>query len=76
MNMSTRLNEKEEDLKALKKLFVDKLRELESSFVEIDQNLIETEVVTQEAAKKAGQMKAMEQSLEHVIGKIDDDQDE
>ena len=30
-----RLEEKEEDLSNLKKLFVDKLREIESSFVEL-----------------------------------------
>jgi DNA repair exonuclease SbcCD ATPase subunit len=41
--LSQRLSEREADLTAVKKLFVDKLRELESSFVELDQNLIDTE---------------------------------
>ena len=39
------LEEKEEDVANLKKLFVEKLRELESSFVELSQDMIETEVV-------------------------------
>ena len=33
----------------MKKLFVEKLREVESSFVELSQDMIETEVVQQEA---------------------------
>jgi hypothetical protein len=40
-----RIEEKEEDVANLKKLFVEKLRELESSFVELSQDMIETEVV-------------------------------
>ena len=40
-----RLNEKEEDLQTLKRLFVEKLREIETSFVELSQDMIENEVV-------------------------------
>ena len=40
-----RLNEKEDDLQALKRIFVDKLRELESSFVELSQDMIDSEVI-------------------------------
>lgn len=47
-----RLDEKEEDLASLKRLFVDKLRELESSFVELSQDMVESEVVQQEASRK------------------------
>lgn len=43
--LSERLSEKEEDLANVKRLFVDKLRELESSFVELSQDMIDTEVV-------------------------------
>jgi len=74
--LSQRLSEREADLTAVKKLFVDKLRELESSFVELDQNLIDTEAAQQEAARKAKNNRDLEQSLEHVIGHIDDDHDE
>ncbi len=44
-----RIEQKEEEVTSLKKLFVEKLRELESSFVELSQDMIETEVVQQEA---------------------------
>ena len=44
-----RVEQKEEEVASLKKLFVEKLRELESSFVELSQDMIETEVVQQEA---------------------------
>jgi hypothetical protein len=40
-----RLNEKEDDLQTLKRIFVDKLRELESSFVELSQDMIDSEVI-------------------------------
>ena len=38
--------EKEEDLNRLKLVFVEKLRELESSFVEISNEVVETDKVT------------------------------
>ena len=44
-NLEDRLGEKEEDLASLKKLFVEKLRELESSFVELSQDMIDTSEV-------------------------------
>jgi hypothetical protein len=44
-----RIEDKEEEVANLKKLFVEKLRELESSFVELSQDMIETEAVQQEA---------------------------
>ena len=40
-----RIEQKEEEVSSLKKVFVEKLRELESSFVELSQDMIETEVV-------------------------------
>ena len=40
-----RLNEKEDDLQTLKRIFVDKLRELESSFVELSQDMVDSEVI-------------------------------
>ena len=43
--MNEKISEKEEDFANVKKMFVDKLRELESSFVELSQDMIETEVV-------------------------------
>jgi len=44
-----KIEEKEEDLANMKKLFVEKLREVETSFVELSQDMIDTEVVQQEA---------------------------
>lgn len=67
-------------------MFVDKLKELESSFVELSQDMNETEVVQQEASRRHNvkknktnayqSNKDLERSLEQVIGRIDDDQDE
>lgn len=54
-----RLDEKEADVANLKRLFVEKLRELESSFVELSQDMIETEVVQQEAAQVTSKKKAL-----------------
>ena len=47
--MYKKLEKKEEDIANVKKLFVEKLREVESSFVELSQDMIESEVVQQEA---------------------------
>ena len=47
--LCSRVEQKEEEVASLKKLFVEKLRELESSFVELSQDMIETEVVQLEA---------------------------
>ena len=44
-----RIEEKEEDIANMKKLFVEKLREVESSFAELSQDMIDTEVIQQEA---------------------------
>jgi hypothetical protein len=40
-----KIEEKEEDIANMKKLFVEKLREVETSFVELSQDMIDTEVV-------------------------------
>ena len=83
-----RLNEKEDDLQALKRIFVDKLRELESSFVELSQDMIDSEVIQEQANKKLiqqqqkvmqktqNQSQILERSLEQVIGKMEDSQDD
>jgi hypothetical protein len=42
-------------LQALKRLFVEKLRELESSFVELSQDMIDTEQIQEQATKKLAQ---------------------
>ncbi len=47
-----RLAQKEEDLDGVKRLLVSKLKEIESSFVELSQDMIEHEQVQQEASKK------------------------
>ena len=47
--------EKEEDLKRLKLIFVERLRELESSFVEISHEVVETDRVTQDVTAKRKQ---------------------
>lgn len=92
-DLTERVSEKEEDLAGLKKLFVDKLRELESSFVELSQDMIDSESVQQEAvasrkasyhqakqqqalSQKSNQARDLERSLEHIVGRIDDDYDE
>ena len=82
-DISDRLQEREEELADLKRLFVEKLRELESSFVELSQDMIESETVQMEASRRYQQKKSsksaareLEKSLEQVIGKIDDDGDE
>ncbi len=41
--MEDRLVEKEEDLESVKRLFMDKLKELESSFVELSHDMIDSE---------------------------------
>ena len=87
-----RLAEKEEELKTLKRLFVEKLRDIESSFVELSQDMIENEAVQEQASKKlqqkvlsksaksqvgANQTTIMDRSLEQVIiDHIDSDGDE
>lgn len=43
--MSDKLNEKESDLANVKRMFVEKLRELETSFVDLSQDMIENEQV-------------------------------
>ena len=92
-DLTERVSEKEEDLAGLKKLFVDKLRELESSFVELSQDMIDSDAVQQEAvasrkasyhqakqqqalSQKSNQARDLERSLEHIVGRIDDDYDE
>lgn len=57
-----RLNEKEEDLQTLKRLFVEKLREIETSFVELSQDMIENEAVQEQANKKL-QQKVLQKSI-------------
>lgn len=47
-----RLNEKEEDLAALRKLFLENLKEIESGYIEINQDLNDSEAVQQEASRK------------------------
>ena len=59
-----RIEEKEEDIANMKKLFVEKLREVESSFAELSQDMIDTEVIQQEAItlhSKKNQMALMAQ---------------
>ena len=51
-DISDRLQEREEELADLKRLFVEKLRELESSFVELSQDMIESETVQMEASRR------------------------
>ena len=43
--INNKLEAKEADLSRVKKLFVDKLRELESSFNEISQEMIDSEQI-------------------------------
>lgn len=43
--LTARLSEKENDLQRVKLLFVDKLRELETSFVEISKDMIESDSI-------------------------------
>ena len=47
-----KLAEKEEDLSRVKLLFVEKLKELESSFVEISQEVVENDNLNKEVAAK------------------------
>ena len=44
--LKKRVTEKEEDLQRLKLIFVEKLRDLETSFVEISYEVVETDKVT------------------------------
>ena len=72
----------------MKRIFVDKLRELESSFVELSQDMIDSEVIQEQANKKLiqqqqkvmqktqNQSQILERSLEQVIGKMEDSQDD
>ena len=53
--MTFRVAEKEEDLKRLKLIFVERLRELESSFVEISHEVVETDRVAQDVTAKRKQ---------------------
>jgi len=46
------LGEKEADLQRLKLIFVEKLRELELSFVEISNEVVETDKVAQDVTAK------------------------
>lgn len=87
--MSDKLNEKESDLANVKRMFVDKLRELESSFVDLSQDMIENEHVQQEVSRKYQQQvqkqkqdknrnAELEKSIEQaIVGKYggDDDHD-
>jgi len=41
--LSIRLSEKEEELEGIKRLLIEKMRELESSFIEISQDMIESD---------------------------------
>ena len=50
--LSQRVKEKERDLEHLKRIFVEKLRDLETSFVEISNEVVETEQVTQNVTAK------------------------
>ena len=50
--LTFRVAEKEEDLQRLKLLFVEKLRELETSFNEISNEVVETDKVTQDVTAK------------------------
>jgi len=50
--MNNRLVEKEEDIANVKRMFVDKLRELESSFVELSQDMNESEHIQVENSRK------------------------
>ena len=51
-HLVTRLAEREEDLQKVKMLFIDKLKELESSFAEISAEVVENDNLHQMAAKK------------------------
>lgn len=53
--LTFRVAEKEEDLQRLKLLFVEKLRELETSFVEISHEVDETDKVAQDVTAKRKQ---------------------
>lgn len=57
-----KLSQKEEDLNGVKKLLVSKLKEIESSFVELSQDMIEHEQVQQEASKKIQSKQQLNQS--------------
>ena len=46
------LSQKEQELARVKRLFVDKLKEIETSFVEISQEMAESEHIQNETSKK------------------------
>ena len=58
--LTFRVAEKEADIQRLKQLFVEKLRELETSFVEISHEVVETDKVTQDVtARRRQEMKTL-----------------
>jgi hypothetical protein len=50
--INSRLTEKEEDLASVKRVVMDKLREIESSFVELSQDMIESEQAQADVSRK------------------------
>jgi hypothetical protein len=56
------LKAKEEHLADVERLFVEKLREVESSIVEISQDMIDTEAVQVEVASKRNQQQKKSKS--------------
>ena len=50
-DIQSKLEEKEHDLNCVKKLFVEKLKDLESSFVGLSQDMIDSEQVQVEASR-------------------------
>ena len=85
--LTFRVAEKEEDLQRLKLLFVDKLRELETSFVEISHEVVETDKVTQDVTAKRKQelqnlleaqpmngQNNLDRSMEAILSNYDNDE--
>ncbi len=85
------IQEKDEDINRVKKLFVEKLRDIETSFVEISQEIVENDQIQQEASRKMqnqnnsaslhqsqfqNQKHDLEKSIDQVIGKYEDEQRE
>ena len=85
--LTFRVAEKEEDLQRLKLLFVEKLRELETSFNEISHEVVETDKVTQDVTAKRKQelqtllsakpmnvQSSLDRSMEAIIGEYSKDE--
>lgn len=80
--LSQRVKEKERDLEHLKRIFVEKLRDLETSFVEISNEVVETEQVTQNVTAKRKQeiqtlleqkpSNNLDRSMELILSNYDD----